>query len=55
MNTTQAKLDATLEGFRKDLANQRVSMMIWTAALAGLIIAVITGFNLYGGDTSPVP
>ena len=60
VNTTSAKLEgemsvlksdlkATLEGFRKDQANMRISMMVWTAAMAGLIIAVVTGFNLYEG------
>ena len=29
--------------------------MVWTAALAGLIIDVVTGFNLYGGGASAAP
>lgn len=60
MNTTQAKLDATLERLRTDQEKMKSSIMIWIAviggliiATAGLIIAVVTSFLGGGGSVGP--
>lgn len=55
MTALKSDLKATLEGLRKDQANGRISIMIWIAIMAGLIIGAQALLPMSGGGPPAAP